>query len=110
MARIFLLKFEVDGARYKCSREDGINVDIQFGVNMEWIQLTQDGLQATPVVSTGKKNEFLVWRRVFTFDAPLSSFEGLWCVNLNFDSINFLKITSYIKESANEGVLIGTPP
>jgi hypothetical protein len=30
-------------------------MDIQCGVNMEWIQLTQDGLQATPVVNTGEK-------------------------------------------------------
>lgn len=37
MARIFLLKFEVDGARYKSSFEDAIKMDIQFGVNMEWI-------------------------------------------------------------------------
>jgi len=33
-----------------------INMDIQFDVNMEWIKLTQDGLQATPVVNTGGKN------------------------------------------------------
>ena len=50
MARIFLLKFEVDGARYRCCCEDDINMDIQFGLNMEWIQLAQDRLQATPVV------------------------------------------------------------
>jgi hypothetical protein len=40
MKHITLLKFEVDGTRYKCSCEDDINMDIQFGVNMEWIQLT----------------------------------------------------------------------
>lgn len=61
MTRIFLLKFEVDGARYKCSCEGDINMDIQFGVNMEWIQLTQNGLQAVPVVNM-EKIEFLRWR------------------------------------------------
>jgi hypothetical protein len=34
-------------------------MDIQFGLNMEWIQLTQDGVQATPVVNTEKKLYFL---------------------------------------------------
>jgi hypothetical protein len=61
MARIFLLKFEVDGARCKCSCEVDINMDIQFGVNVEWIQLTRDGLQATPVVNA-EKIEFRRWR------------------------------------------------
>lgn len=54
MALIFLLKFEVDVTRYKCSCEGDINMDVQFGVNMEWIQLTQNGLQAMPVVNTEK--------------------------------------------------------
>jgi len=34
-------------------------MDIQFGVNMKWIQLTQDGLQETPVVNTEKKLNLL---------------------------------------------------
>jgi len=75
MARVFLLKFEVDVARNKCSCEDDINMDIQFGVNMEWTQLTQDGLQATPVLNTGKKLNFLDGGEFFSFDVPLSSFD-----------------------------------
>jgi hypothetical protein len=59
VAHIFLLKFEVDGARYKRSCEGDTNMYIRFGVNMESIQLTQDGLQATPVVNTEKKLNFL---------------------------------------------------
>jgi hypothetical protein len=51
MARIFLLKFEVGGASYKCSCDDDIQIEIQIGVNVEWIQLTEDGEQVTSAVN-----------------------------------------------------------